>query len=542
MAPFETSQPDDSAAALAALAEAVGAGAVLTGQAAEPFATDVYRRLETPLAVVRPATIDALRQAVVAATSRGLAVFVRGGGASYTDAYLPTTARSILIDMEGLNRVLEINEADGYVTVEAGASWAALKAALDGRGLRTPFWGPFSGLVATVGGSVSQNALSHGSGGYGISAQSVLSMQVVTTDGELLATGSAARGAAPFARFYGPDLAGLFTGDCGALGVKATVTLPLLRRKAAFRTASFAFTTFEAMHDAMRATSMEGLDESHFALDAALSQGQIARQDGQAVMGVGLAVLRSSPSLIKGLAQLARMAAAGKRSLRTSAYMTHFIVEGADDAEVKAKLHRLRRVLGAFGREIANSVPSVVRGTPFAPLFNTLGPGGERWVPVHGVLAQSKAVAFHHALTAFYAERAADMRRLGVWTGGMFSSVGPSGFLYEIAIYWPDAISAYHRRAIPADYLAGLKTHPENLESRAYVHRLKGDLIALYARFEAIHFQIGKAYPYARGLSAPTLGLIRSVKAALDPAGLMNPGALGLARERLRAPERGAPV
>lgn len=125
---------------------AVGAANVLTGGAVAGFATDVYRSRELPLAVVRPASVEALQAAVRTATSAGIAVYTRGGGASYTDGYLPARPDSILIDMGGLDRIVEINETDAYVTVEAGVTWAALKAALDPRGWRTPFLDPSPAL------------------------------------------------------------------------------------------------------------------------------------------------------------------------------------------------------------------------------------------------------------------------------------------------------------------------------------------------------------------------------------------------------------
>jgi FAD/FMN-containing dehydrogenase len=523
----DSADPVAADALIAKLTEAVGAEAVLTGEAAVPFYTDIYRRLETPLAVVRPDTVEALSAVVRAATSEGIAVYPRGGGASYTDGYLPTRARAILVDLGRLNRIVEINETDAYVTVEAGVTWAELKAALDPLGLRTPFFGPFSGFAASVGGSVSQNSLSHGSGAHGISAQSVLGLDVVIASGEVIRTGSAARGLAPFARFYGPDLAGLFTGDCGALGIKARITLPLLKRKAAFGCASFAFATLADIAGAMRRAAMEGLDDEHFAIDAALSQGQIARQDAGAVFNMAKSVLSTSPSLIRGLVQLLKMAAAGTRAMQGAEFMLHIIVEGVSAREVNAKLARLREIMQP-GREIPNTVPTVVRGMPFAPLFNVLGPKGERWVPLHGVLPHSQVVPFHDALQALYAGRAAEMKRLGVWTGGMFETVNPSGFLYEIALYWPGAQSEYHASVIPADYLAGLATYPTNTETSAFVETLKADIIALYSAHGAAHFQIGKMYPYAAVLAPETLALVKAIKAALDPLGLMNPGALGL--------------
>jgi len=513
---------------LADLLAALGPDAVLTGEAAAPFCRDVYRRLETPLAVIRPDSVEGLCAAVRTATSAGVAVFPRGGGASYTDGYLPNRERSILVDMGRLNHIVEINEADAFVTVEAGVTWAALKEALDARGLRTPFFGPFSGLMATVGGSVSQNSISHGSGAHGTSAQSVLGLDVVIASGEIVRTGSAATGASPFARFYGPDLAGLFTGDCGALGVKARITLPLLRRKPASGCASFAFADLAGLAGAMRLAALERLDDEHFAIDAALSQGQIARQENTAaIFAMAKAVLRTSPSLVSGLARLARMAISGSRALKSSKYMLHFIVEGVSATEVNAKLARLRQLMAA-GHEIPNSVPLVVRGMPFAPFYSVLGPRGERWVPLHGVLAHSKIPGFHDAVQAIFASRADEMKRLGVWTGAMFETVGSSGLLYEVALYWPGPPTDYHRAVLPADYLASLPVYPDDAEAAQLVATLKAELTAVYSRFGAIHFQLGKVYPYAEALQPHTLSPVRAIKRELDPEGLMNPGALGL--------------
>ena len=75
-----------------------------------------------------------------------------------------------------------------YVTVEPGITWADMTSALAERGVRTAFWGPFSGLKATVGGSMSQNSVSLGSGNYGISADTALSFDVVLASGEILST------------------------------------------------------------------------------------------------------------------------------------------------------------------------------------------------------------------------------------------------------------------------------------------------------------------------------------------------------------------
>ncbi|MET0365823.1 MAG: FAD-binding oxidoreductase [Sphingobium sp.] len=515
---------------LALLAEAAGTTNVLTGDAMAPYADDVYRRLATPLAVVRPESVEALQGVVAAMASENVPFVVRGGGASYTDGYLPRDAGQVMIDLSRLDRIVEINARGGYVTVEAGVTWAALGEELAKQGLRTPFRGPFSGLHSTVGGAVSQNAISHGSGTYGISAESLLSLDVVTAEGELIRTGSAAaEGVAPFVRHFGPDLTGLFTGDSGALGIKARITLPVLKQLPAHGAVSFAFPDFVSAHEGMRRIAQERIEESHFALDAALSQGQIARQErAGAALSMALDIIRTSPSILTGIKSVMRAGLFAKGEIARSAYMTHYIVEGFNQAEVNAKLHRLRELMADLASEISPTVPAVVRAMPFAPFYNVLGPAGERWVPLHGILPHANVPGFHTALEGFYAAREGEMKRLGVWTGGMFATVGTSGFLYEIAIYWPDVTTAYHETMVPGDYLGSLPKYPDNPEARAYVHQLKSDMIALFVEHGATNFQLGKAYPYASRLSAPALALVKALKTALDPRGRLAKGALGL--------------
>ena len=510
-------------ALLDALRAALGDDGVVTDVARlAVVANDVYRGGGAPLACLRPADVAALQAAVRLCAGAGLAMVPRGGGASYTDGYLYSAGGHALIDCSRLDGIV-VDAENLVVTVGAGTTWAALKDRLDPLGLRTPFWGPFSGLAATVGGSMSQNTLSHGSTAHGISAQSVLGMKVVLANGDLVDTA-----ASPTVRYYGPDLTGLFTGDCGSFGIKAEIRLPLIRKLAHFEALSFAFDDFAAYHRAQRIAQLERLDDTHFGIDLALSQGQIGRQ-GKLTDKLKIAadIMRKAPRKLQGMGQIVRMALAGEDPMRSGAYMCHFIVEGISPADAAAKASRLRALIAGIGREIANTIPTFVRNLPFAPLTNILGPGGERWVPVHGVLAHDQAVPFDHAFKALLAEWQGRMVENGVWIGTMFSPVGSSGFLYEIALYWPDDRTAYHRDVLGEAYLGGLPHFPANAASRACAGELKEAIIALYQQFGAAHFQIGRAYPYQQRLDPRAAALLRVIKQELDPAGLMNPGALG---------------
>ena len=509
---------------VAALGAALGADAVSDDAALRTLmGHDVYRGAASPALIVRPATVEALQAAVRICAAAGVAMVPRGGGASYTDGYLRDEGGHVLFDTAGLDDI-HVDVENALVTVGAGVTWARLRDALAEHGLRTPFWGPFSGLAATVGGSVSQNTLSHGSGAYGLSAESVVSMDVVLASGEVLTTSPSEA-----TRHYGPDLTGLFTGDCGALGIKAVIRLPLIAAREAFEAVTFAFDDFAAFHNGVRLAQREKLDDSHFGLDLALSQGQIGRQAGVgARLRIAAEIFRNAPGKIGAIRQLVRMALAGDDAMRAGAYMCHFIIEGVDQAEAAARASRLRAVIAPYGRETANSVPSFVRALPFAPLTNILGPGGERWVPLHGVLRHSDVVPFHDALQAFYASRKGEMARLGVWVGTMFSPVGPNGFLYEIALYWPDARTVYHPHMLTPEHLATQPDFPDNAEVRAYVDRLKRDIVDLYQQHGAAHFQIGRTYPYRDRLDPQASMLVQAIKTAVDPRGLMNPGVLGL--------------
>ncbi len=128
---------------LGELASLLGADQVLTDATERRFySQDVYREGPMPLAVIRPGSVDELVGALRAIARAGRAVVPRGGGMSYTDGYLPQHERSITVDLLRMDRIVELNAEDNYVTVECGATWRSLHDALAPHGVRTPYWGP----------------------------------------------------------------------------------------------------------------------------------------------------------------------------------------------------------------------------------------------------------------------------------------------------------------------------------------------------------------------------------------------------------------
>jgi FAD/FMN-containing dehydrogenase len=515
---------------LSPLRSAVGDEHVLTNDADREFyAMDVYNFRELPIAVVQPGSVEELQAVARLASGGGIALVPRGGGASYTDAYLPSTPNSLLIDTSRMNQVIEINEQDMYITVEPGITWADMTATLAEKKLRTAFWGPFSGLKATVGGSMSQNSVSLGSGNYGCSADTALSFDIVLASGDLLSTGSKALNtASPFFRHYGPDLTGIFTGDAGAFGIKARITLRLVPAPKHTGTASFGFNNFDDMSDGMAAAARTGVVADNFGLDPKLQQGQLGSTNTKDAVQAVFAVLKTSTNPIDGLVRVLKMAAAGKRFLSGFDYSSHYVVEGSSRAEVNAKLADVRAAMAGLGTEIANTIPTVLRAMPFIPLYPILGPRGQRWVPMHGILPFSKLKEFHRRIAAVHADNAAKMEELKIEKAAMFTSISTNGFLYEPVFYWEDDRTAYHKRYLPQDYLDTLPEYEANPEGRAFVGELRGKIQAIFTELGAVHMQVGKSYPYMKERQDEAQQILKDVKQALDPQGLMNPGALGL--------------
>jgi FAD/FMN-containing dehydrogenase len=515
---------------VARLAALLGAASVVTDATERRFySTDIYKEGQLALAVVRPASTNDVSQIVQLANEYRLPVVARGGGASYTDGYAPAAANAIMIDTSRMTRIVEINERDMYCIVEVGVTWAALNSVLLEKGLRTPFFGPFSGLAATVGGSLSQNSVTWGTGVFGISGETTLGVEVVLGQGEVIRTGSwGAANSVPFLRSYGPDLTGLFMGDCGALGVKTAVSLRLMKRNAFVMGLSFGFRDFEQMAGGMEAAAKEGLNLTNFGLDPTLQQGQLGKADAATALQSAAAVFRTSRGMLDGAAQVLRMAFAGRRFLSGAVFSAHWIVDGVDDASCRSAVATLRAAIQPFGAEVPPTVPTVANAIPFMPLYNVRSPLGERWVPVHGILPFSRVAAFRKELLAYYATHDARMKELKIRRGAMFMTVATNAFLYEPVFYWADVTNITQERLLPDGYLATMPKFDENLAGRALVDEMKHGIADIFQNHGAAHLQIGKFYRYMRGRDPQTAKLIRDLKSLVDPRNGLNPGALGL--------------
>ena len=490
---------------------------------------DVFREGELAEFVARPETVEQLQSLVKLAGEQGYALVPRGGAMSYTDGIVPIRQKTVVVDMSALNRILDINTEDMTVTVEAGCTWSDLYEALKPSGLRTPYWGTLSGIKATVGGSISQNSIFWGSGQYGTAADNVIGMEVVIADGSVLVTGSASqRNSSAFTRHFGPDLTGLFTSDCSALGIKARITLRLVPVKKHKRFVSASFSSFADMQRSMSAVSRTELASECFGFDPYLQSQRMRREslakDVKALTGV----MKSAGGIGKALKEGAKVALAGRNFIDEEDWSVHYIVEDYSEAGAQAReATMLELIRDNGGKVVENTIPKVLNGHPFGPVNNMVGPEGERWVPIHAMLPHSKAQRAYALTEEIFGRHSEAIEKFNIGVGYLLAVVSTSVFVLEPVFFWPDEMKALHLDSIEPAHRKKLKGFPENLEARAAVTTIRKELAAAYSELGASHLQLGKSYLYQQGLRPESLTLVTALKNTLDPKGIMNPGVLG---------------
>ncbi len=509
----------------------VGAEHVLTEEADRIFySMDIWTRGKTAAAVIRPDSAEQLSKTVAAITSAGYAVIARGGGMSYTKGYTPVEDNTFMIDCHRMDKIIEINREDMYVTVEAGCSWKSLYETLKGTGVRTPYWGPLSGIKATVAGSISQNSIFWGSGKHGSAVDSVVSVDVVIADGSIISTGSAAqKNGTPFFRHFGPDLTGLFTCDNGALGIKSTVTLRLVPELSAHRYAAFDFEDHNGLLAAMNEISRSGLASECFGFDPTLTEMRAQRDtlvnDVKAFTGV----LKNSGSVLGAIKDGAKIAMAGRRFMKDLRWPMYIVIEERVEAAAEDALQQVLAIGKKHGgNSVENSIPKIIRANPFGPVNNMVGPGGERWVPVHGLVPLSMAVSITEEVQKIFDKHSDTIEQHNITTGFLYNNVSTNCIAVEPLFFWPDAADEIQKESVEKAFYQKVHKFEENLDARDAVGAIRQEVSDMLSEKGCVHLQIGKSYNYSDGIKGEALGLVESIKKAVDPKGRINPGVLGL--------------
>lgn len=194
---------------------------ILTGPDAEPYGTDRWFAACAPSVVVFARNTSQVSRLLALCNANGVPVTARGAGTGYAGGCVPVLG-GVLLSLERMNRIKEISAEDFVTVVEPGVITSHLQEAVREQGLFYPP-DPASIRECSLGGNIATNAGGPHCLKYGVTRNYVLGLEVVLMDGRVLRLGGRTH-----KNKTGFDLAGLFVGSEGLLGVITEATLKLL--------------------------------------------------------------------------------------------------------------------------------------------------------------------------------------------------------------------------------------------------------------------------------------------------------------------------
>jgi len=439
-----------------------------------PYLTDWRNRFHgAALAVVRPATTDEVAAVVKACAELRIGIVPQGGNTGMCGGATPdATGSEIVLSLARLNRIRALDAANATVTVEAGVPLAAVHAAAAGAGLLFPLSLASEGSC-TIGGNLSTNAGGTAVLRFGNARDLTLGIEVVLADGRIW---NGLRGLRKDNTGY--DLKQLFIGGEGTLGIVTAATLKLFP---ALRTQVTALCAVPAVGAAVQLL------------------GQLKTALGDRLTGFEL-----------------MSAVALSLSVKHHAATPHplpghpwYVLVQADDSAADAPLAALTEaaLMAAVGDEVALDAVVAQSGDQAAKLWSlreNISEAQRREGPniKHDISLPVSAIP------DFLSE--CDAALAGAFPGSrlvVFGHLGDGNLHYNLSA--PEGVAAQ-------SFLA-------NAEA---ANRIVHDCVArFHGSFSAEH-GVGqlKRLELVRYKSGVELELMRAVKAAFDPANLMNPG------------------
>ncbi len=431
-----------------------------------------------PALVARPTTTAEVAAVLALCNEGGVPVTPAGGRSGVCGASVPVFG-GVSLDLCGLSGIADVDEVSLVARLGAGTFGPEVEEGLRRHGLTLGHW-PQSMALSTVGGWVACRGAGQYSTRYGKIEDMVVGLEVVLADGTVVATGGRGPRAAT-----GPDLTQLFVGSEGTLGVVTEVTARVHPVPAAEGRRAFGFPTFADGLDACRRVLRRGATPAVLRLYDATESG---RSFDHGETNVLVVLDEADPALVD--ATLAAVDDECRHADRLDDALVERWLAHRNDVSALAPLWRAGVVVDTV--EVAGRW-SVLPGLYGAVLEALSGVEGTLVASSH----QSHAYPDGACLYFTFAGR----QPVGTDAAGG----DPTGAPGPDQQAWAEA---YYRHAWDAVTTA-------TLEAGAAISHHHG-----------IGLNRARFLPRALGAG---FGVLQSVKDALDPRGILNPGKLGLA-------------
>ena len=462
------------------LRAAVGADHVLAEGDLSAWEQDWRRRRQgKALAVVRPASTAEVAAVVRACAAHDAAIIPQGGNTGLSVGATPDdSGTQVILSLSRMNRIRAIDRDNLTVTVEAGCILQSLQEYADKEGLLFPLSLAAEGSC-TIGGNLGTNAGGTQVVRYGNTRELCLGLEVVTPQGEVWEGLSGLR-----KDNTGYDLRHLFIGSEGTLGVITAATMKLFPKPVAELTAWAAVPSMEA------AVRLLGLAHRH--LGASLTGFEVMGQFALSLVVRHMPQLRVPFAGMAGAPYCVLLENADSESEQHArARFEHLLEQAMEDgcvldavvAESLAQAHELWHV-----RE---SIP--------------LAQAEEGLNIKHDIsIAASRIPAFVEHADALLTREIPGVRLVN------FGHLGDGNLHYNVQAPEGDDGKAFLR------------------EQEARVNRLVYDAVAQYGGSFSAEHGVGqlKTHELERYEPPVALAMMRAIKQALDPQGLMNPGCI----------------
>ena len=229
------------------LTAAVGADHIRSdADALNTYGQDALGIGHPPDLVVFPGSTQQIAVVARLCNEHRVPLVVRGAGTGYTGGAVPTSG-GVVLSMERLNRILEIDETNLLAVVEPNVITGDLQRAVERVGLFYPP-DPASLAISSIGGNVAECAGGPRAFKYGTTKRYVLALEAVLPTGEIVETGSKA-----VKNVVGYDLTQLLVGSEGTLAIITRITLRLVPKPPAQATLLAMFADIQGAVDAVTA-------------------------------------------------------------------------------------------------------------------------------------------------------------------------------------------------------------------------------------------------------------------------------------------------